>query len=349
MAKADWFPGATRREIASKVRSRDGRAPNAYVNHIAAGDSPSLFAFFSSPLRGCSHFYILFDGTIEQYLPISSRSMADVNGNRRIVSSEFQGGSLATRYLPYTAAQVEASAKIAAWLHAEWDIPLRLMENSHTTTAGVGYHRLGIDGNFPSDPLYGGRQQRGGGELWSNSSGKTCPDNFVRPPDDQSRIAQVPHMVTRALELTASKPVGDVKPTPLPPAPPAPPAGKIAEDGLWGRDTTSLLQERLGTPVDGEVWRQNAKWDDDNPGLTHGWKWDGVYGDGGSPLIHALYRHLRSKGISASVLGNDDGKIGPMHIKGLQQYLGMSSRDGELWAPSPTIKEMQKRLNAGTF
>lgn len=346
MTRTDWYPEARKRPITSKIRSRDGWDPNAVVNHIAAGESTTLFDFFSSPKRGCSTFYVLKDGGIEQYLPISSRSMADVQGNRRTVSLEYQGGSYATRSQPYTDAQIEASIRLHAWLHREWGIPLALMANSRTKTAGVGYHRLGIDGNFPHDDLFGGRQQRGGGELWSTSSGKTCPDNFVRPADAQSRIFQVANeIIPGAVEL-----VGGiiVPPAPLPPEKPVVDDGIIDVDGFWGRDTTTRLQDEMGTPVDGEVWRQSPGQEENQPGCTHGWKWDGKRGDGGSPLIHALHAHLRKKGIPASVLGTDDGKMGPKHARGIQRYVG-TTQDGELWAPSPAIARMQEMLNDGTF
>lgn len=349
MTRMDWYPKAVHRPIESKIRSRSGWEPNAFVLHIAAGEAPSLFDFFSNPKRGCSHFYNLKSGALEQYLPISSRSMADVNGNRRAVSIEHQGGSILHRKEPFTEEQVIADAELLAWLHEEWGVPLVLMPNSQTKTAGVGYHRLGIDGNFPSDDLYAGRQQRGGGELWSHSTGKTCPENFALPLEKESRIIQIPAIIQAAIDLSGvpvEPPV--VVPPPVIHPPVEPDDGKIAEDGYWGRDTTSFVQMTLGTPVDGEVWRQNERWDDDNPGLTHGWVWNGKPGDNGSPMIHALYRHLRSKGISARILGEDDGKIGPKHIKGIQTYVG-TTPDGELWAPSPAIEEVQRMLNEGKF
>jgi hypothetical protein len=42
-----------------------------------------------------------------------------------------------------------------------------------------------------------------------------------------------------------------------------------------------------------------------------------------------------------------DGRIGPDTIKHLQRHLGMKVVDGELWNPSSTIRELQKRLNSG--
>lgn len=223
VTKANWFPGAKQRQIDSKVRSRNGVAPNALIHHIAAGNSLSLYSFFSSPTRGCSHFYVLMDGSAEQYLPISSKSGSEKEGNARTISIETQGGAGATTDKPWTDAQAETLAKICAWVHEEWGIPLKLMANSRTGTAGIGYHRLGIDGNFPDDPLYGGRTERGGGERWSDSLGKTCPENYTKPPRYKSRIAQIPDkIIPRAIELAASTPTPPKPPTPKPPTPTPP-------------------------------------------------------------------------------------------------------------------------------
>jgi len=216
----DWYPPALRRAIASKVRSRGSSKPNAFVLHIAVSESNSLQSLFSNPKYGCSHFYLRRDGILEQYLPISSKSMADVEGNHRAVSVETQGG---LKQEPWTDRQVETLSQLAAWLNVTHGIPLRLMENSRPETAGLAGHRWGIDGNFPDSGLFAGRTQRGGGEKWSNSRGKTCPDNQAAPSGDVSRIAQIPGILARALVIAGavSNPVEKpttppiVKPTPI--------------------------------------------------------------------------------------------------------------------------------------
>lgn len=213
---SDWYPPALRREIASKVRSRGSSKPNAFVLHIAVSESDSLFGFFANPRVGCSHFYLRRDGMLEQYLPIASKSMADVEGNHRAVSVETQGG---LRQEPWTDRQVETLSQLAAWLHREHGIPLRLMENSRPSTAGLGYHRIGIDGNFPDSGLFAGRSQRGGGEVWSRSRGKTCPDNSASPSGTVSRIAQVPGILTRALVIAGAIEVSKPVEPPTPPKP----------------------------------------------------------------------------------------------------------------------------------
>lgn len=334
---SDWMPGALKKPITKHFRDRTGGTKvNALVYHIAVSEASSLYGFFSGA-GVCSHFYVRRDGTIEQYLPMSSKSKSEKNGNNRTASVETQGGG---SQQSWTEAQVRSLAAIATFANQGHGVPLSLMPNSHTGTHGVGYHRLGIDGNFPSDALFGGRQQRGGGELWTNSLGKTCPDNSARPPDSISRIAQIPGIITLASGSGVQIP---------PTNPGVPTVGYgLDTDGWWGNHTTFALQDYLSTPEDGEIWRQSAEWADDNPGLTGGWVWNGKAKDGGSPVVHALWAHLRAKGIPASVLGADDGKIGPKHITGLQRYVG-TAEDGELWDESPCIEKVQARLNAGTF
>lgn len=139
---------------------------------------------------------------------------------------------------------------------------------------------------------------------------------------------------------------------PEPIDPPQPPYPTVDEDGWWGTDFTTALQDAFGTPVDGEVWRQPSAANSPNPGLTWGWKFNGKAGDGGSPLIHALWKFLRGKGISTKTLGSDDGKIGVKHIKGLQVWLTSIGYyhglvDGKLDGPSSTIKAFQRAVNNG--
>lgn len=77
------------------------------------------------------------------------------------------------------------------------------------------------------------------------------------------------------------------------------PLADIAVDGWWGRDTTRLLQRRLGCVEDGEIWHQH-------PATcsvvehTLGWCYDRSME--GSPVIRALQARL---GVEA------DGLMGP--------------------------------------
>lgn len=106
----------------------------------------------------------------------------------------------------------------------------------------------------------------------------------------------------------------------------------LTEDGYWGPETTKALQKALGTPIDGVISGQYA-----NPitnaitGVTTG--------KSGSLVVKALQRKIKVKA---------DGFIGPDTVKALQKYLG-TPQDGIISKPSAMVKELQRRLNKGTF
>lgn len=128
------------------------------------------------------------------------------------------------------------------------------------------------------------------------------------------------------------------EPEPEPePEPEKPQAASLDCDGYWGAQTTRRLQRFFNLYEDGIVSSQYAGYADDNPGLVGGWDW--VYSANGSPTISA---------IQARVGVEQDGLIGPKTIKAMQNHFG-TPVDGVVSGPSAMVKEMQKRLNAGTF
>lgn len=113
---------------------------------------------------------------------------------------------------------------------------------------------------------------------------------------------------------------------------------KIDEDGKWGRDTTTLLQEIFGTTVDGEISNQWAKYEDENPGLTGGWEWVDKPNGKGSQLIRAMQKWA---GMPESEC---DGEIGPKTIKAFQKKLG-TKVDGYVSYPPNMVKALQRWAN----
>ena len=111
-------------------------------------------------------------------------------------------------------------------------------------------------------------------------------------------------------------------------------ASKLAVDGKWGKATTRALQKALGTPVDGIISNQLR-----NSVSTSMYGNTVRFGRGGSPLVRALQRKIGAK---------VDGYLGPETVRKLQKYLG-TVVDGKLSRPSLVVKEMQRRLNNGTF
>jgi hypothetical protein len=182
-----WFPGAIRKEI---TRHRTPRTRDRGIcNHIAVSEAASLFNYFNQPGNPTSHFYVRYDGDVEQYVDTQFRAPANLKGNPTMISIETQGGKIAGQ--KWTAAQLETLAQIAAWCHQVHGIPLQAMPNSRPESIGIGYHRLGIDPWRVPD-----------GELWSMSYGKTCPE--------EQRIAQQPYIITRARVIAAGTPEEDM-------------------------------------------------------------------------------------------------------------------------------------------
>src|SRR5699024_11131256 len=105
-------------------------------------------------------------------------------------------------------------------------------------------------------------------------------------------------------------------------------------DGKWGKGVTRALQKSLGTPVDGIISKQPRN--SVSQSLYGGTV---KYGSGGSNVIVALQKKI---GVGA------DGKLGPATVRALQRHLG-TPVDGVLSRPSAVVKELQRKLNNGTF
>lgn len=150
----------------------------------------------------------------------------------------------------------------------------------------------------------------------------TCPGTY-----DLARLDK------RALEIGAAR----NNSTP----PPAPAFKQIAEDGVWGGDTTERLQQVFGTPVDRVVshqWKSKANenipaFQFDNTGI-------------GSTLIRAIQARLGITGKS------NDGLAGSVFVSALERHYGVTPD-----VPTPyisagrseTVARMQHALNQNKF
>lgn len=119
----------------------------------------------------------------------------------------------------------------------------------------------------------------------------------------------------------------------------APAVAKLTEDGVWGKATTARLQEIFGTPVDGEVSNQNARYQGINPGLASGWDWQDEPNGNGSALVKAMQKWA---GMPANA---QDGVVGPMTIRAFQKKLG-TVQDGKVSKPSQMVKALQAWANS---
>lgn len=185
------MPGAIWRPITVN-KSRWRLVPLRVNLHVAVSEAASLHGYFNAGGRPDSHFYVRRDGTIEQYVDTALVAYADLEGNGSTISVETQGGVTATQTEPWTAAQVEAMARIYAWAVRTHGIARRIADDSRpgTSSRGLSWHRLGCDGNFPGRPLHG---RVPGGRKYSNAFGKVCPGT--------AKIRQIPTVYDRAVAI----------------------------------------------------------------------------------------------------------------------------------------------------
>jgi hypothetical protein len=342
------YPGAIYLPLdAQYLPGRKLYAHNRCQLHVAVSNAKSLFSFFNQPNRPSSHFYIRKDGIVEQYVDTDYRAEADLEGNDASISVETQGaypGGIANTE-PWTPEQLVAIAKLFAWLVKTHGIAAKMATSSQrdSSSHGLSWHRLGIDGAFPPLPsILAGRIQRGGGMRYSYSRGKACPGN--------AKIEQIPGILSSALLLLSEAGGGSSVPKPPPVTPPQkpkpqpkpkPPTGpNLTVDGKWGTGTTKALQKELGTTADGEISHQ---WKSRHNENIYSAQFDKT-GDG-SELIREVQRRLKKEGFYN---GPIDGLAGEGTIKGLQRHYG-TPVDGIVSEVSSMVKAMQKSLNAGKF
>lgn len=151
--------------------------PYAAIWHSAV-DGPgrtSLYGYFNrDEVTLESHFHILWDGTIEQYMDTTVRADANYRANGFWKSGKYVGAiSVETEddgdpnRRPWSPDQVAASVRLGQWIREEHpQIPAELCPE--WDAPGFGYHTL-----FP--------------KMWTNVRGKTCPGT-IRIPQFKNEI-----------------------------------------------------------------------------------------------------------------------------------------------------------------
>lgn len=334
-----WYPKAIKKEIAYH------RTPMAVYNrvniHVAVSESDSLYNLFNRPNQVCSHFYVRKDGVVEQYVDTRYRAAADLEGNDATISIETAGGLKNPDTEKWTSDQVKSLAALWAWIRDTHGISNKLATSSKlgNESKGLSWHRLGVDGNFPSLPdMRAGRTQRGGGMKYSNARGKICPGGGkILQIEEIFNLANKKEDKPEAPKTSTTKPAN--KPS-KPASKPSKPASKpvtsnIDIDGVWGKETTKALQRVLGTPVDGVLSGQvKYNWNS----AVIGAEWVTPRMASGSTVIKALQRKLKV---------TEDGFLGPETIKALQRVLG-TPVDGKISGKhSLMVEKLQRNLNTG--
>jgi hypothetical protein len=170
--------------------------PRRLILHTAVSSAISMHSFFNVSGRATPHFYVNAQGEGEQYIDTGHRSTANLNGNHDCITVEsWDGYPWGNGQVPgWTDAQVDWLARLAVWVHEKHGIPVRKLPSSRPGTTGIGWHRQGIDGDFPASGLLAGRVA--GGELWSGDRGKVCPgDNKIRGVVDRI-IPRAKHLLS---------------------------------------------------------------------------------------------------------------------------------------------------------
>lgn len=269
--KEGWINGAIKKPVQSKGR-RALTEHNRVNLHIAVSNSSTLFYSFDEIDEVDSHLYVR-RGTaaqiadpkgmadFEQYVPTNRCAFADLDGNDGGISIETAGGVGSDANVgQWDPAQVRRLIWLWNGLRLAYDIPNKLVTSSRLNSIeskGLGWHRVGVDGNFPQGEL-GGRLQRGARSTsdpnymhYSKHWGKSCPG--------PSRIQQIRSLFAKA---NTSVPIDDdvpVIPAPKPSekkrAPERLPTLKKSSHGefvvLWQR---FLKSDNYRLDVDGIFW-----------------------------------------------------------------------------------------------
>lgn len=128
------------------------------ILHIAASEGNSLENWWNHPGNNLeSHFYIRYDGTVEQYID-TSRS-ADANYTANLRDDGTGALSIETEGLGdgrWTPAQLDSIQRLIDWAHEIHGVPLRVCRDANDP--GIGYHVMfGAPGP------------------WTTARGKVCP------------------------------------------------------------------------------------------------------------------------------------------------------------------------------
>lgn len=189
------YPGATMKPL-PEAGSNPPIVATQVILHTIVGSAESCYQTFLSGVFE-SHFIVRLSGEVWQLMPTDRSADANYHANRRpdgtgaiSIETEDHGGSVENT--PWTDAQLDSIASVAAWACARHNIPAQRC--SDPAGPGIGYHTLF---GAPSE--------------WTPVS-KTCPG--------RSRIGQFDEVLARVQRILS---------LPVEPPTPAPPDGWLEE------------------------------------------------------------------------------------------------------------------------
>ena len=317
------YPGAVAQIIESRFIGRIPMAAYNRVNdHITAGLG-NPFGYFNGPGKASSHFCVMLDGAVFQYQDTAYRAEGDLDGNDATICVEHEG-----RVGPMSPAQLDASIRLHAWLWETHGFAVKIATDSQigTSSHGLSWHRLGVDGNFPALPSpLAGRIQRGGGMHYSKSVGKTCPT-------DATIIQSIPAIAAAVFGGQVTWP--DLPPVIVPVANPVRRntfgRALLREDGRLGPATITEWQLQEGTEADGFVNGQRSL-----NGRFYNVAWSG--------LVYAAQGTFGTK--RDGVISYPESSL----VGAMQRWLGVNPDRYISWPVSTTVARLQKALNEGRY
>ena len=135
------YPGAVWKPLDPGNYTQGGvnRPPKGMVLHIAEGSSISgVWSWQNGQHDVSSYFIVAKDGEIWQAVDLNNKAWTQSAGNDDWIGVEFAGYH--TEAL--TDAQVTAAARILAWLHQTYAVPL-VPTDDPLTGRGLGWHGMG--------------------------------------------------------------------------------------------------------------------------------------------------------------------------------------------------------------
>jgi hypothetical protein len=146
------MPGATWRPVPNHTTGGQD-AVYGVVLHIMEGTLDGTDSWFrNAKAQASSHFGVGKDGRIFQWVDTADRAWAQISGNRTWLSIEHEGHSGDS----LTPAQLAATARIVAWMHATHGV--QLVPTDSPNGRGIGWHGMGADawgGHYdcPGNPI----------------------------------------------------------------------------------------------------------------------------------------------------------------------------------------------------
>jgi hypothetical protein len=313
------YPGAAWAGVSPNKSKRNNKVRLFIIHHYASTQSPDAARkrFMAANDRSVSpNYQVNADGSVFEIVPPDKyRAWTTGAVDHQAVTCETQNTSGAPAW-GISRESEEAIAHLVAWASRRYGFPIQRGRVTGTSS----YNTVEVPGIVGHNETPAGRR-----------TSTACPGPSM----------DIAWIISRAKQIAAGQAGAAPRPSVPKPSTSTPPApGKLVVDGDLGTATIRALQEALGTHPDGVISRPK------------------------SAMVAELQRRLNAKGArdwqgrefvvdGVGLRSNHTARV-PLAgrwrtIWALQDYLG-TTKDGALSRRrSEVIKELQRRLNAGTL